>query len=79
MSALTSSIKILEQQGVTASSTGSSLAHTLSQAYGDNAQQRVSEADVHVTQLYQVRACLCIEGAQSWNHLLLAEQTCDER
>lgn len=55
MSALTSSIQVLEQQIGAVNDTSSSLASTLSQAFGDNSLQRDSQADVQLMQLYQVR------------------------
>lgn len=54
MSALTSSIRMLEQQLNTVNGTSSSLAASISQAFGGNAQQRDSQVDVQMTQLYQV-------------------------
>lgn len=56
LSALTSSIEVLEQQVDAVNSTTSGLATTISQAFGDNAQQRDSQIDVQLTQLYQVCA-----------------------
>lgn len=55
LSALTGSIKLLELQLAAVNSTSSSLAGSVSSAFGGNAQQRDSQLDVQVTQLYQVR------------------------
>jgi hypothetical protein len=54
MSALTSSVKVLEDQVATINSTSGSLSVAVSRAFGDNAVQRDSQADVQITQLYQV-------------------------
>jgi len=62
MSALTSSIKVLEQQLDTVNGTSGSVATKLSQAFGDNARQRDSQTDVQVTQLYQVKL-----GGAAWS------------
>jgi hypothetical protein len=55
MSALTSSIQVLEQQVGRANDTSASLSSSLSQAFGDDSLQRDSQLDVQVMQLYQVR------------------------
>lgn len=54
MSALTSSVKVLEAQVAAINSTSAAVSSSISQAFGDNAAQRDSQADVQVTQLYQV-------------------------
>jgi hypothetical protein len=67
MSALTSTIQVLEQQVGTVNATSSSLASTLSQAFGDDSLQRDSQLDVQVMQLYQV--CRTIAGVQGFTKL----------
>lgn len=62
MSALTSTVQVLEQQVGTVNDTSSSLASTLSQAFGDDSLQRDSQLDVQVMQLYQV--CRTITATQ---------------
>jgi hypothetical protein len=51
MSALTSSVQVLEQQMAGVNATSSSLAANLNQAFGDNALQRDSQADVQLMQV----------------------------
>jgi hypothetical protein len=55
MSALTSSVEILEQRVSQLDSSGSSLAGQLNLAFGDEAQQREAAADVQLTNMYRVR------------------------
>jgi hypothetical protein len=55
MSALTSSVDILEQRIGQLGSSGSSLSGQLDLAFGDEAQQREAQADVQLTNMFRVR------------------------
>lgn len=55
MSALTSSVDLLEQRASQLGSSGSSLAGQLDVAFGTEAQQREAAADVQLTNTFRVR------------------------
>lgn len=68
MSALTSSIRVLQQQVGRVNDTSASLSSFLSQAFGDNSLQWDSQLDVQVMQLYQVRPPLVDSTASSCSY-----------
>jgi hypothetical protein len=66
MSALTSSVNILEQRIGQLDSSGGSLSGQLNLAFGSEAQQREAQADVQLTNMFRVRIVALLLLCIAW-------------